>query len=177
MKKDEFLKRTTSLGIDVNVLNIFIDEISTVPNSFSAIQEGKRWNIYATHRTDAPKKLYTATEGMVFTYLSQMVRKIIKTCGYLNDSITMDLVLTDYDELIEKMDSTCTIDPSDLSDEWENLTRDLRIMNEVKYYVLNGNFVPEKDAYVINSITAKEICEKQDVTPLEAFTIMMDLDR
>lgn len=70
-----------------------------------------------------------------------------------------------------------SISKSDAEGTWEYLLYDFRILNEVKYFALNNDFVPEKHCVKIRGYSARDIYEKTYLTEIGAYNYLIYLEK
>lgn len=70
-----------------------------------------------------------------------------------------------------------SISKSDAEGAWEYLLYDFRILNEVKYFALNNDFLPAKNCCKIRGYSAQDIYEKTYLTEIGAYNYLIYLEK
>ena len=59
----------------------------------------------------------------------------------------------------------------------EYLLYDFHVLNEVKYFALNGKFVPSNDCYRVEGFSAQDIYRKTYLTEIGAYNYLIYLEK
>lgn len=100
----------------------------------------------------------------------------IRRAGLVNQSITEDVIQTSKSYVCDFLQKKYSISKSDAEGTWEYLLYDFRILNEVKYFALNNDFVPAKNCCKIRGYSAQDIYEKTYLTEIGAYNYLIYLE-
>ena len=101
----------------------------------------------------------------------------IENAGFVNRSITRNVIQTSKSYVCDFLQKKYSISKSDAEGSWEYLLYDFRILNEVKYFALNNDFVSEKHCVKIRGYSARDIYEKTYLTEIGAYNYLIYLEK
>ena len=99
----------------------------------------------------------------------------LKKEGYINKCITKQVVCLDKVLVLDYMEEKCELQDYELEDAWNTLKQDFGILNEFKYYILKGKFIPNVSSICSSGYTVEKIYSETDLSILASFNMMMFL--
>ena len=174
MDRTEFFNNIAKYGFNLKDFHLYIDKISYIPDSYSIIQERNTWTIYYSDERNDLRKFFQGNETETFDFFFIILVNNLYP-DYLNHSISEDVVLTKKSHVYDYFHTNFQVSDWELDQTWENLTKNLHILNEVKYYSLTGNFVPAADAYRVQGYTAEELFTRTKLNVIGAYNYLIYL--
>lgn len=176
MTKNEFLEKMDAYGINLKKYQILVDEYVPVSYYLGIYKKGKEWVIYdvkdrnqviVLHKGNSENEVYDEFYDTVFVRLNVM--------GLINNGIDKKTVQTPKSYVCDFLQKKYNISKSDAEDTWNYLMCDFHILNEVKYFALNNEFMPEDDCYRVEGYSAQDIYRKTYLTEIGAYNYLIYL--
>lgn len=193
MTKKEFLNLIYNAGINLKDHKIYFPKYDAYPVHLA-------WVYSVLHHTDQKeidslgeyeivralpdhkiKSVMRGNENKCYDCLHKILLDEMRQWGEINDSITpkiAEMTEKEFCQLWQKMDSEQgkASALSDYQEAWKSRLNNIRVLNEIKYYLLNCKFVPKKDAYHPYDYTAIDIAEKTNLDPISAIDFLNYLE-
>ena len=99
----------------------------------------------------------------------------LKKEGYINKCITKQVVCLEKILVLDYMKEKCKLQDYELEDAWRTLKQDFGILNEFKYHVFKGEFIPKGSSIFFNGYTVEQIYNETDLSLLASFNMMIFL--
>ena len=99
----------------------------------------------------------------------------LKKEGYINKCITKQVICLDKVLVFDYMKEKCKLQDYELEDAWRTLKQDFGILNEFKYHVFKGEFIPKGSSICFNGYTVEQIYNETDLSLLASFNMMIFL--
>ena len=99
----------------------------------------------------------------------------LKKEGYVNKYITKQVVCLEKILVLDYMKEKCKLQDYELEDAWRTLKQDFGVLNEFKYHVLKGEFIPKCSSVCLNEYTVEQIYNETDLSLLASFNMMIFL--
>ena len=178
MTKNEFLEKMHEYGIKLGKYQIVVDEYMPISYFLGVYKKNKKWLIYEVGERNQVSFLYEEnTEDKVFDDFYQAIFGRLGMMGFLNKSITPKVIETSKAYICNFLQKKYNISKLDAEDTWDYLLYDFRVLNEVKYFALNNDFVPAKNCCKIRGYSAQDIYEKTYLTETGAYNYLIYLDK
>lgn len=176
MFKHEFLKKMREYGINLEDYQIVIDEYVPV-SYFLGVCKGKnKWIIYEVGDRDNVDIMYEeSSKNKIFEEFYQEVLERLHSLGYVTMHISKQVIQTPKKYVCNFLQKKYNISKSDAKDIWNDLKYDFHVLNEVKYFALNDEFVPSNDCYKVEGYSAQDIYEKTYLTEIGAYNYLIYL--
>ena len=176
MTKEEFLKKLQEYGINLDRYQIAIDYKTREMYYTGIYKDGDKWIVYNVGDRNEVSVLYEGNERTAYMYIYGALLADIENAGFVNQSITEDVIQTSKSYVWDFLQKRYSIPKSDAEDTWEHLLHDFRVLNEVKYFALNNKFVPVKNCCKIRGYSAQDIYEKTYLTEIGAYNYLIYLE-
>lgn len=178
MTKIEFLKKMEEYGIKLGKYQIIVDEYMPISYFLGVYKKNEKWLIYEVGERNQVSFLYEEnTEDKIFDDFYQAIFGRLGMMGFLNKSITPKVIETSKGYVCNFLQKKYNIPQSDAEDTWNYLMYDFHILNEVKYFALNNEFVTADDCYKVKGYSAQDIYEKTYLTEIGAYNYLIYLDK
>ena len=174
MTKTEFFQELEKYGLKLEDFRLFVDEISHIPDSYSIVQEKNTWIIYHFDQRYNLREYFQDNEKETFDFFFSILIDNLYP-DYLNHSISKDVVLTEKNHVYDYFHTNFQMTDWEFNQTWKNLIKNFRVLNEVKYYSLTGNFVPAADAYWAYGYTAEELFNNTKLNVIGAYNYLIYL--
>lgn len=176
MFKHEFLKKMDEYGINLVDYQIVIDEYVPV-SYFLGVCKGKnKWIIYEVGDRNNVDIMYEeSSKNKIFDEFYQEVLERLHSLGYVTINISKQVIQTPKSYVCDFLQKKYNISKFDVNDIWNDLKYDFHVLNEVKYFALNGKFVPKDDCYKVEGYSAQDIYEKTYLTEIGAYNYLIYL--
>ena len=176
MTKEEFLKKLQEYGINLDRYQIAIDYKTREMYYTGIYKDGDKWIVYNVGDRNEVSIFYEGNERTAYMYIYDILFVDIRDAGFINQSITEDVIQTSKSYVCDFLQKKYSISKSDAEGTWEYLLYDFRILNEVKYFALNNDFVPAKNCCKIRGYSAQDIYEKTYLTEIGAYNYLIYLE-
>lgn len=140
-------------------------------------KDGDKWIVYNVGDRNEVSIFYEGNERTAYMYIYGALLTDIENAGFVNQSITEDVIQTSKSYVCDFLQKKYSISKSDAEGAWEYLLYDFRILNEVKYFALNNDFVPAKNCCKIRGYSAQDIYEKTYLTEIGAYNYLIYLEK
>ena len=178
MTKKDFIKKLEEYGIVINgyKYQIVIGELRPVSYYLGIYKEDGKWLIYEVGDRGSIVYYYKGTdENEAFDKFYNDILIRLDDLGYMSKSITEDVIQTSKAYVCSFLQKKYNISESDAKDIWNDLKYDFHLLNEVKYFALNGKFVPSNDCYRVEGYSAQDIYKKTYLTEIGAYNYLIYL--
>ena len=176
MTKEEFLKKLQEYGINLDRYQIAIDYKTREMYYTGIYKDGDKWIVYNVGDRNEVSIFYEGNERTAYMYIYDILFVDIRDAGFINQSITEDVIQTSKSYVCDFLQEKYSISKSDAEGTGEYLLYDFRILNEVKYFALNNDFVPAKNCCKIRGYSAQDIYEKTYLTEIGAYNYLIYLE-
>ncbi len=175
MTMTEFLEEMKLYGIPLDRLDIHINEIDRSSFSTYIVKENDKWSIYKVDERNNAKLRYSGDEESAFQELYGLVFYYILVRKYCNRFVTDKVIKTPYNKVAAFLKEKYGMDEYEAKETWNYLCQDFAVLNEFKYYVLNGEFVPDSVCVKRCNYSAKQIYETTSLKVIGAFNYLIYL--
>ena len=178
MNKEEFLFKIENLGIPLPELNIYLKKVIQ-PFSEGVFYNGEQWMIFSNGERLPMSyvETYAESEEEAFNSLLSITMQRLDFDGYITKHISEKVICTDKSTVFEYLKCKYNMESWELEKTWDYLKQDFRVLNEFKYYVVNGKFVPEEDCYKVQGYSAEQIKNSTYLEVIGAFNYLIYLKR
>lgn len=176
MNKEEFYKKLQEYGINLDAYQIAIGYKTDEMYYRWIYKDNGKWVAYRVGDRNRVSTSYKENEKDAYQYIYNALLVDIRRAGLVNQSITEDVIQTSKSYVCDFLQKKYSISKSDAEDTWEYLLYDFRILNEVKYFALNNDFVPAKNCYRVEGYSAQDIFEKTYLTEIGAYNYLIYLE-
>ena len=104
-----------------------------------------------------------------------MLRKYYRSVTFCNKFITEEVIKTPYNKVAGFLKEKYGMDEHEARETWDYLCQDFEVLNEFKYYVLNGEFIPDSVCVRRHNYSAKQIYETAHLEVIGAFNYLIYL--
>lgn len=177
MTKEEFYKKLQEYGIDLDRYQIAIDYKTSEMYYTGIYKDSDKWIVYNVGDRNEVSVFYEGNERTAYMYIYGALLADIENAGFVNRSITRNVIQTSKSYVCDFLQKKYSISKSDAEDSWEYLLYDFRILNEVKYFALNNDFVPTRNCCKIRGYSAQDIYEKTYLTEIGAYNYLIYLEK
>ena len=183
MTKEEFLKKMEEYGIKLGKYQIIVDEYMPISYFLGVYKRNEKWLIYEIGERNQVSFLYEEnTEDKIFDDFYQAIFGRLGMMGFLNKSITSKVIETSKGYVCNFLQKKYNISQSDAEDTWNYLLYNFRVLNEVKYFALNNDFVPAKNCCKIRGYSAQDVYnivhkQNSNFTEIDAFKYLINLEK
>ena len=175
MTMTEFLEEMKLYGIPLDRLDIHINEIERSSYSTYIVREYDKWSIFKTDERNNTRLLYSGDEESAFQELYGIVSYFLLVKKYCNRFVTEKVIKTPYSKIAVFLKEKYDMDEYEARETWNYLCQDFAVLNEFKYYVLNGEFVPDSVCVKRSNYSAKQIYEMTNLKVIGAFNYLIYL--
>ena len=177
MTRVEFQKKIEDIGLDLEIIGVVMDSLIRAPYTLGVYKRGDEWVLYTVDERNIVYESFVGAEDVAFEKLFRKVFVKLDELNYLNDSVTKDVIKSEKRFVYEMLKNRFSMEEWELKETWEYLIQNFQVLNEVKYFLCNNNFVPEIDAYAVEGYTAKRIFETTYLDELGAYNYLVYLSR
>jgi hypothetical protein len=173
MDRNEFFQKISSYGISLKDIGIFVDEHVRFEYALGLYANKGNTVIYAIKERGEEHVKEYANESDAFEELYREVLFGLKRHGYMSASISKDIICTEKSIVEECLCGKYGICMADAKAVWDYLCTDMRVLNELKYFVVKENFVPEQEAVSVHGYTAERLYRETGLNEIEAMKCML----
>lgn len=177
MTKEEFLKKIDSYGINLNLYSIAMDYRTDRMYYSGIYQDNGKWVVYQVGEQNRVVVLYKGTEKEAYEELYDILFVLIRSKGYINQSITKNVIQTSEANVCHFFEDKYDINKISINDTWNYLKYDFHVLNELKYFALYNKFVPEDDCYKVQGYSAQDVHELLDLNIFDSFIYLIKLEK
>lgn len=177
MIKNELEQIIKNIGIELIDIGIVYGNKIVVPCVFGIYQENDEWVIYSINERGKYSERYRGSESQAYENILRKILVRLFDFGYINGAISENIILTSQDTIVDFLKSKYNMNDYQANQTWEYLKQDFHVLNEVKYYVINGEFVPEKYCYKVKGYSAQQLFESTYLDVIGAFNYLVFLKR
>ena len=175
MKQQEFLQLIDLYGIDLNKLSIVIGELSGWEGAHGVYSKEGQWIYFSTDGWNNIDESSFESEDEAFDKMMTQVFVDLYTSHYITRSIDKDIIKIKKETVCNYLRDTYSYSERKAESAWEYLKKDMHVLFEFKYYVLNGSFIPEKQCYKVQGYSAEQIHKTTHLEVLGAFNYLVYL--
>ena len=175
MLLNEFMDEMKQYGIPLGLLNFHINEIDKSSYATYILNEEGSWSIYEVDERNNADLVFSGDEDSAFQELYETVFYRMRGMNYRNQYITENVIKTSYDVVSKFLMSKYGLDEQGAKETWEYLCQDFEVLNEVKYFVLNNDFVPDDLCVKRSNYSAKQIFESTYLEEIGAYNYLVFL--
>lgn len=177
MTKEEFLKKVNNYGIDLDSFFIVIGYEPKWMYYTGIYQDDKDWIIYEVNGRNEATVVYKGTEERSFSELYSMLLGRISRKGFVNESITKNVIQTSKQDVDSFLQRKYAIFKQDAENTWNYLKWDFHILNELKYFALHDQFVSVDDCYKVHGYSAENIANKLGLNAVGSYKYLINLEK
>lgn len=177
MNKEEFYKKLQEYGINLDRYQIAIGYKTDEMYYRGIYKNNGKWVAYRIGDRNRVSTSYKENEKDAYQYIYNALLVDIRRAGLVNQSITEDVIQTSKSYVCDFLQKKYSISKSDVEGTWEYLLYDFRILNEVKYFALNNDFVPAKNCCKIRGYSAQDIYNIFNLTAIDSFKYLINLEK
>ena len=175
MKQQDLLKLIDEYGIDLNRLAIIIGECSGWEGAHGVYKKDGQWVYYSADGRNHIEEEIMNSEDEAFNKMFRYMFLDLDTKRYLTKIIDEEIVKIEKKTVCQFIHNTFSLSEQQANNAWDYLKKDMHVLFEFKYYVVNGYFVPEKYCYNIEGYSAEKIYNETKLTPLGAYNYLIYL--
>ena len=177
MTKEEFLKKVNNYGIDLDSFFIVIGYEPKWMYYTGIYQDDKDWIIYDVNERNEATVVYKGTEERAFSELYSMLLGRISRKGFVNESITKDIIQTSKQDVDGFLQKKYAISKQDAENTWNYVKWDFHVLNELKYFALHNQFVSVDDCYKVHGYSAEDIADELGLNAVDSYKYLIYLDK
>ena len=177
MNKEEFLKKVNNYGIDLDSFFIVIGHEPKWMYYTGIYQDDKDWIIYDVNERNEATVVYKGTEERAFSELYSMLLGRISRKGFVNESITKNVIQTSKQDVDGFLQRKYAISKQDAENTWNYLKWDFHVLNELKYFALHSQFVSVDDCYKVHGYSAENIANKLGLNAVDSYKYLINLEK
>ena len=175
MKQQEFFQLIDDYGIDLNKLSIVIGELSGWAGVHGIYEKDGQWIYFSADERNNIDEEIIGDEDKAF---DRMTDEVDYDLGFItNKFVTREIAKLPKKIICEFLQKEYSLSSQQADDAWDYLKQDMRALFEFKYYVANGEFVPEKAAYKVQGYSAEQLYNTTYLEVLGAFNYLVYLKR
>ena len=177
MTKQEFEHKIDKYGIPMNEIYASVGKQVLTPFTLGIFQEGSEWVVYEVGERNDYHERIRGNENESFDYFFTNLLVRLRLENYVTKYISKQLICTPKETIFSFLRSKYNMNEQVLQQAWDYLKQDFHVLNEVKYYAVNGEFVPEKYAYKVQGYSAQQLFETTYLDVLGGFNYLIYLKR
>lgn len=159
----------------IELLNIHINEVNKSSFATYILKEDEQWSVYEVGERNDVELVFSGTEEAAVQELYDIVFYRMRGRKFRNKYITEEVIKTSYDQIADFLKEKYGMDEYGINETWEYLCQDFEVLNEFKYYVLNGEFVPEDICIKRSGYSAQRLFESTYLEQIGAFNYLIFL--
>lgn len=173
MKQKEFFQVIDDYGIDLNKLSIVIGEPCGWEGAHGIYEKSGQWIYYSA---DGRNQIEEETMNSEDDAFAEMLKKVnVDLRRFTNKFVSREIAKISRKVVCEFLQKEYSLAPKQIDEAWNYLKRDMHVLFEVKYYVANGKFVPEKYCYKVQGYSAEQLYKTTYLEVLGAFNYLIYL--
>lgn len=133
--------------------------------------------IYEVDERNEATVVYKGTEERAFSELYSMLLGRISRKGFVNESITKDIIQTSKQDVDGFLQRKYAISKQDAENTWNYLKWDFHVLNELKYFALHDQFVSIDDCYKVHGYSAENIANKLGLNAVDSYKYLINLEK
>ena len=177
MTKGEFLKKVNNYGIDLDSFFIVIGHEPKWMYYTGIYQDNKDWVIYEVDERNEATVVYKGTEERAFSELYSMLLGRISRQGFVNESITKNVIQTPKQNVDGFLQREYAISKQDAENTWNYVKWDFYVLNELKYFALHNQFVSVDDCYKVYGYSAEDIANELGLNAVDSYKYLIHLEQ
>lgn len=177
MKQTEFNNLVNNYGISLRDAYAVAEKKVLSPMTLGIFRDNSEWVVYDVGERGDYYEFLRGQEDEAYQLFYSMVLSRLKSNRYITKAISEHIIYTPKEKLFAYWRSEYNMNEQALQQAWDYLRQDFHVLNEVKYYVVNGEFVPEKYAYKVQGYSAQHLFETTYLDVLGAFNYLIYLKR
>lgn len=175
MKKQEFFDLVDDYGIDLAKLNITIGEPCGWEGAHGIYEKDNKWIYYSADGRNHIFEDILANEDEAFDRIYREVFVDLQLDRFLTKNITKSIIQIPKTTVLEYIQNQYSLSVEQAEGAWHYLKQDMHVLFELKYYVTNGCFVPEKHCYKVQGYSAEQLHKTTYLEVLGAFNYLIYL--
>jgi uncharacterized protein YxjI len=175
MKKEEFIQSMKDIGLNIKILNSYLDKMNLIDDACGIYQDHNEWIVYVVGERATINEWYKGTEDATFEEFNKLIFFRLFMYNYCTDLITTDIIKITKQDLFTFFKSRFDLNDAEINSTWKNLTHNFSILNEVKYFSVHNEFLPKEDAYTVEGYTAQDLFETTYLTEIGAYNYLVYL--
>ena len=140
-------------------------------------QNNKDWSIYEVDERNEATVVYKGTEERAFSELYSMLLGRISRKGFVNESITKNVIQTPKQNVDGFLQREYAISKQDAENTWNYVKWDFHVLNELKYFALHNQFVSVNDCYKVHGYSAEDIADKLGLNAIDSYKYLISLEQ
>lgn len=177
MTKEEFLEKIHSYGINLNLYSIAMGYRTDRMYYSGIYQDNGKWIVYQVGDQNRVVILYEGTEEEAYEELYDILFVLIRSEGYINQSITKNVIQTSEANVCRFLKDKYVTNKIIINDTWNYLKWDFHVLNELKYFALYNKFVPEDDCYKVQGYSAQDVHNLLGSNIFDSFVYLIKLEK
>lgn len=177
MTRVEFQKKIEAIGLNFEIVGVVVDSLTKTPYTLGVYKRNDEWVLYSVDERNVVYESFVGAEDIAFEKLFRKIFVKLDELNYVNNSMTKDVIKMEKQFVYEMLKNRFSMEDWELEETWKYLVQNFKVLNEVKYFLCNDNFVPEVDAYVVEGYTAKQIFETTYLDELGAHNYLVYLSK
>lgn len=177
MTEKEFWQKIDSYGINLNLYSIAMGYRTDRMYYSGIYQDNGKWIVYQVGDQNRVVILYEGTEEEAYEELYDILFVLIRSEGYINQSITKNVIQTSEANVCRFLKDKYVTNKIIINDTWNYLKWDFHVLNELKYFALYNNFVPEDDCYKVQGYSAQDVHELLGLNIFDSFIYLIKLEK
>lgn len=175
MKREEFFQLIDEYGIDLNKLSIAIDSPSGWEGDHGVYEENGQWIYFSADGRNRIDKELLASEDEAFDKIMTDVDYDLRS--FTNRNVTREIAKLPKKDVCEFLQKEYALTLRQAIEAWDYLKQDMNVLFEFKYYIVKGEFVPEKYCYKVKGYSAEQLYKTSYLEVLGAFNYLIYLKR
>ena len=178
MTEKEFWQKIKNYGINLNLFQIAFGH-KTYEMYYAGIfeDENGKWNFYKIGDRNYLDVRYTGIKEVAIDKLYNNLLAQMWEHGYNSQYITNDVTQTSKSTICQFLQKKYDMSKADAENSWQYLANDFCVLNEFKYFVLNGKFVPTDDCYKPYGYSAQDVSNKLHLNAVDSFKYLINLEK
>ena len=177
MTKEEFYKKLQEYGINLDAYQIAIGYKTDEMYYRGIYKDNGKWVAYRVGDRNRVSISYEDNEKDAYQYIYNALLVDIRRAGFVNHSITEDVIQTSKAYVCDFLKKKYSISKSDAEDTWNYLLYDFRILNDVKYFALHDQFVSVDNCYKVYGYSAEDIADELRLNAVDSYKYLINLEK
>ena len=175
MKQKEFLQLIDQYGLNLNKLAVTIGEVSGWEGAHGVYFKNGTWVYYSADGRNHIDEDVLENEDEAFELMMQYVFLDLHNKHYLTRIIDEDIAKIGKETVCRFIQEKYTMSEQQADDAWIYLKQNMHVLFEFKYYIVKGDFVPDKYCYKVQGYSAERLYTTTYLEVLGAFNYLIYL--
>lgn len=175
MKQQEFFQLIDQYGIDLVKLGIKIGEKCGWEGAHGVYEKEGQWIYYSADERNHIYEDNLNNEDEAFDKMLRTVFLDLDLKRFLTISIDEEIAKIKKETVCQFIQDTYSLSEKYAEEAWNYLKQDMHVLFEFKYYVVKGEFVPEKYCYKVQGYSAEQLNKTTYLEVLGSFNYLIYL--